>query len=618
MNIILTLLWIVLWNIIFVDIFKERFEKMLPFSLIGASFLLYLSGLIGSLKWGFYFTLVFILFYWVFKVYEFNKNKKWTIPFNNILTTGFYMTIVVYALIVGINWIRGFNHWDDYMHWGSMVKYNYYFDQFYCFDKSFIFAHKDYPPMASLYETIWCYLTNGYSETICIRAMQFLEMSFLLVIFSKIELTKNNIIKTLLSLFVMIIIVLVLPDLSLFYYNSIYVDSLIGIIFGYSLYFVFSKELSIKNSILLALLCSFLILLKQIGLAFYGLILFAILIKVILNYKKIKVKEVLIAAIIVIGTPVLLYLSWRFMVNVANVNGALIGQFSYEDLKIFDIFEIIKGTMGEVWQIETASKFIHALFNRPMFYKPFELSFASSLILINTIFFGICLLFKRKNLKTYFAKMLVYNIGAAGYSFGMLMLYVFAFGPYEGPILASFERYMATYILTGVLLVIFTVYEDFELDWKVVGSVLLITILFIPLNDYSRLKPSTTYSSWGDGLMPYSTLIMENIEPGKKVIMMEQGEKAIHHYIMGYYLMPIEMNAYSFGSPKYQDDIYSVEFKQEDFDKLVLSYDYFYIYMFDDVGNKLLENRVEPSEIKFSKLFEIKKEQGSYTLVPIN
>ncbi|MEA4875914.1 hypothetical protein [Anaerorhabdus sp.] len=617
MSAFIVLLWIVLWNAVFVDVFNEKFEKMLPFSLISAALIVYLGGLVGSLRLGFYLTIGIILFYILYKVCEYCKNKKWNIPFQNIFTTGFVITIVVYFLILGMNWIRGFNHWDDYMHWGSMVKYNVNFDQFYSFDKSFIFAHKDYPPIASLYETIWCFLSGGYNEAYCIYAMQFLEMSFLLILFTKIKLNKENWLSILLSVFIIFTVILVLPDLSLFYYNSIYVDSLIGIIFGYSIYFVFSHELTIKNSFLLSLLCAFLILLKQIGLAFYGLIIFAIVIKVISNYKNINLKKVGMTFLTTISIPILFYLSWKFIISLSNVNGALIGQFSYGDLKVFDIFGIVKGMIGEPWQVETAQTFIEALFTRPMFYQPFKLSYVFSIILINIFLFGISYIFKN-NRKSTFMKMIVFDLGAIGYAFGMLMLYVFAFGPYEGPILASFERYMATYIFAGILLIIYTIFEDFKVSWKSVGSIVLVLILFIPTTDYNRLKPSTTYYSWGDGLMQYAEMLKQHVRPGDKVLMMEQGEKAIHHYILGYYLMPIEMNAYSFGKPKYQDDIYSVEFNQKEFDELLKQYDYFYLYMFDDEGNKLLSSYLDESDIDFSRLFKIVKKQEQVQLVPVN
>ncbi|MEG0563918.1 hypothetical protein [Anaerorhabdus sp.] len=616
-GIMCTLIWIILWNIVFVDVFKEKFEKMLPFSLICAALLVYISGLFGSLRLGFYATLFIILIYICIKVIEYTKHKKWNIPVENILTSGFVITIVVYIMIIGMNWVRGFNHWDDYMHWGSMVKYNFSFDQFYCFDKIFIFAHKDYPPIASLFETIWCYLANGYSETVCIQAMQFLQMSFLLVLFTKIKLNKNSIGKLLLTIGIIMTVILVLPELSFFYYDSIYVDSLIGIMFGYAIYFVFSHELNTKNLLLLSLISTFLILLKQIGLAFYGLILFAIFVKLILNFKELKFKKIIQIIAIVIGIPLVFYLSWKYMVSIADVNGSLTGQFSYSDLKVFDIFGIIKGTIGEQWQIETASKFIHALFDRPMFYKPIQLSYVLSLVVINAIYFMICVFFKRSKFKTYFATMVVYNIGAIGYAFGMLMLYVFAFGPYEGPILASFERYMATYILSGVLIIIFNIFEDFEVNWKSLGCILIAFIVTIPVSHYSRLKPSLTYSSWGDGLKPYAEMLNDKIAPGKSILMMEQEQQGIHHYILGYYLMPLEMNAYSFGAPKYENDVNSVEFSQEEFDELIMQYDYFYIYMFDDEGNKLLQDHINPEEINFSTLFEVKKEQGDYFLVPV-
>lgn len=617
MRALIVLLGIILWNIVFVELFDEKFEKMLPFSLMSAALCVYLSGLLGNLLLGVLVIGVLLLVFSGIKVKQYWKTKKWKFRKEKIVTAGFVATIVFYVILVLVNRVRGFNHWDDYMHWGAMLKYNLEFNQFYAFDQMFIFAHKDYPPIASLFESIWCYLSGGYNEALAMRAIQFLEGSFILVIFSKMSLEKKQLPNIVLGLFIVLVPILLLPDLSLFYFNSLYVDSLIGIIFGFGLYFVFNHQMNMKNGFLLSILLSFLVLLKQVGLAFCGLLLCALVLKFIVTYKKGKVKEKLLVIAMAMGIPAMFYLSWKAVINMADVNGSLVGQFSYGDLKIFDIFRIIQGTGGEGWQIETANLFIQALMKRPMFYQPIQLSFVASMVLIDVIMVGICLIYK-KDQKAYAMKCAVYNVGAIGYAFCMLLLYVFAFGPYEGPILASFERYMATYIYAGVLLIIFTVVDDFEVNWKTLGSISLALILFIPIHDYSRLKPSTSAASWGDGLLPFVDLIKSNVSENENVLMMEQGEKAIHHYIMGYYLMPIEMNAYSFGPPKYEDDIYSVDFTQEEFDALLANYDYFYLYMFDDVGNQLLSKYCKEEDIQFSKLFKIQKEQGVLSLVPVN
>ena len=69
---------------------------------------------------------------------------------------------------------------------------------------------------------------------------------------------------------------------------------------------------------------------------------------------------------------------------------------TYSNLRIFDIFAVLKGIKGEIWQIETAKLFIAALKTKVIFYQPMQLGYIQSLFLINIILIIIVLFTNKK------------------------------------------------------------------------------------------------------------------------------------------------------------------------------------------------------------------------------
>ena len=257
------------------------------------------------------------------------------------------------------------------------------------------------------------------------------------------------------------------------------------------------------------------------------------------------------------------YGSWKILISNMNTDNTLINQFSYSNLRIFDIFAVLKGIKGEAWQIETARSFLTALKTKVIFYQPMQLGYIQSLFLINIILIIISLFIDKKDTKKSLIILLVYDIGAIGYAFGMLMLYVFAFGPYEGPILASFERYMQTYILSGILISIFEIYSfEFKFAGKFKYLLCLLWIIFVPINDYYKLAPCNEYSSWGDGLRPLMENIANNVTINDKVLIIENNVQTINHYIMGYYLMPITIDVVDDGYDVIAGDRFCMEISE--------------------------------------------------------
>ena len=598
---------IILWNIMLSELLKKEYIKVLPISLMVAPLIVYIFGFINHFSYGIYFLGIITIIFYIYKIYQSIKTKQIQFNKNNILNIGTLLSIIVYIYIAYASGNKGFNTWDDYMHWGSMVKYNLEFDSFYCFDSNYIFAHKDYPPIISIYNMIFCFINGGYTEGCCIVAVQYLQLSFLMSLLSNLTLNIKDTFKGIILTIIIILSAIVLPEVGNFFYSSTYTDALIGIMFGYGLYMVMEDDNF--NLITIIILGSFILLLKQIGLAFYALIIFAYLLKLIINsikQKKIN-KNTIIKLLSLIIIPFIFYLSWSLLINNMNANNTLVNQFSYSDLRIWDIFGIIKQTSGEVWQIETVKQFIQAIQTRSMFYQPFQLSYIESIILIEIIYFITVFLHKNHNkINDEIIKGIVYGLGAVGYAIGMLLLYVFAFGPYEGPILASFERYMSSYIFAGIVLVFmeWTLNEEKYLDKYKIYLLLLGTIIFVPINDYHKILPIRNYYSWGDGLKNYTDSLKTVVNEDETMLIIEDNMDTINHYIMGYQIMPMTIDVIDYGYDEVKGDQYCMIPTDEELIEKISNNDYLYVYNLNPELKKQI-NKLYNIEVEEYSLYEV-------------
>ena len=602
MNYVIGFLIVFLLNIIVSDVLKKEFVITLPITLMGTSLLVYLFGFFRHFSYGYYFIGFLVILYVLYKL----KNRSFN--YKLVFNTGTIIIVILYVFLFVISHNKGFNSWDDYMHWGSMLKYNIMYDRFYCLDSNFIFAHKDYPPIMSIYLMIMCFINGGYSEGIAIFATQFLQLAIFISILGSI---KNNIKKLIWGIVLIIVICLVpicLPDIGSFFYSSLYTDALVGILFGYSLFNAVANN-NRFNLVSLSISLSFLIMLKQIGLAFVGLVIMAFVVKLAFNYKKVNKKSI-VQLIFIIAIPIMFYGSWKILISNMNTDNTLINQFSYSNLRIFDIFAVLKGIKGETWQIETARSFLTALKTKVIFYQPMQLGYVQSLFLINIILIIIVLFTNKKCTKKSLIILLIYDVGAIGYAFGMLMLYVFAFGPYEGPILASFERYMQTYILSGILISIFEIYSfEFKFAGKFKYLLCLLWIIFVPVNDYYKLAPCNEYTSWGDGLRPLMENIANNVTINDKVLIIENNVQTINHYIMGYYLMPITIDVVDDGYDVIAGDRFCMEISETQLQEKIKNSDYLYI---DSINDKLIEQikSITNYEVEVYHLYKIENDMN--------
>jgi len=602
MRSILVLLYILAAGALFADCFRKKFEETLAFALISIALLAAAAGMLGSFRAGILVSIGGMAAYFLWRLAAVHKGGRKP-DRKQIFSSGFYLTIFLFLLVLALNWVRGFTHYDDFQHWGPMVQYNVLFDRVYTFDHAHFFAHKDYPPIIASFETVWCILSGGFSEAYAIRAIQFLSFSFLLPLCCRGRKEKNAVLCMLLSIAAIVIVQLTVPDLALFFYSSLYVDCMIAICYGFGLYYVFQIDTDSPGDLFLAsLYLTFTAMIKQISIAFAGLLLICILIRMIRGRKQSRRAHYGYRWLLVL-LPAAAYLGWSWFAGHVPATGPLIGQFSVRDILDADIPGILSGRSGASWQQETVRAFAAALGSRYILWQPFKLGYTASILLVNLLFLPF-LLQKGRRADTVI-RLAVYDIGAAGYAFGMLLLYLTSFGPAEGPTLASYERYLGTYVLAGFILLLCLVYEYFRESVKAETAALAVVICLSEWKGYRYLLPSTTHESWGDSLYPVAKTLADEIPAGSSLLIMEQGEKDLTGEIFQFYLEPMAVEAGTYAQTKADTDSFTVVLTLEEFEQKLSQYDYFYLYSVDDETYYYLQNCFDQKEIVANALYKV-------------
>lgn len=143
-------------------------------------------------------------------------------------------------------------------------------------------------------------------------------------------------------------------------------------------------------------------------------------------------------------TPAVSYSIWNHYIT----NLGLTGQFSFEIINVGTIIRILAGG-GDYIQHLTYVKFIRALFTTNLGTGIFSMTYVSAVLLAFCILAVLAYLFRtvvhRGEIPQY---AVLFAVGSAGYAFTMLVLYMFCYSEGEMSVLASYERYMSTYILS--------------------------------------------------------------------------------------------------------------------------------------------------------------------------
>ena len=191
MGFIIPLIYI-LGNVILVKrFFIKSFELILPLSLVLSTLLVYMIGLLTNISIGINFILIMGVGAIGLELYDSIRSKSINMAF---FSPSFVVFVFLYTIVYFMNLNRLFSAWDEFSHWGPMVKEMLRLDTYYTVPESTLFLHKNYPPIISLFETIWCYILGGYREGYLYRSLQLLSFSFFFPFLKFLELDRKSVV----------------------------------------------------------------------------------------------------------------------------------------------------------------------------------------------------------------------------------------------------------------------------------------------------------------------------------------------------------------------------------------------------------------------------------------
>lgn len=567
---------------------KRSFGKCLPLSMMLSAFLLFFSQLIfGTFNVGF---IVGVIFAFASIVLGIIYRRRWNEYKKLLFTSGFIVFLTVYVLVFIYDLARGFSVWDEFSHWGMMLKEMTRLDKFYYVETSNLMVHKDYPPIMQLFELFWIKLCGGeFNETFALRALHTFELTLFVPFVTEKVAEKKNCVKSILVGVAMTLsvafIILLFDQHGVF--QTIYTDYVMAVVVAYLVVTVFvSQKVDWFEILALSIGGGFLLLLKQMGLPLYLMIL-CLFVGIIIvregrrtvDYLKSKNKWKIMVAALMLLSPFILWFVWgRLVADVSQ-------QFSLSSSNLKELADVLLGG-GEDWQRFTAKKYLLALGEQGISTSYVQMSFIQGIVLfVGTMW----LVWKEAKGKLDKRKMVWTTVllvfGALGYSGVMLLLYVTSFGSYEGPILASYERYMGTYLMM-LLLVVFLVMSWHVLKEGKRGIVYLacaVLSLVIAPGAYSRLYP---YIMKTDNNVWYSNIadkLTEKLGADEKVFIIAQ-DKVGFNYYFEYYATPMLANSYGYNWP-IDEEVDAEEY----FESVVLpqlgSFNYLYVANVDEKFN---------------------------------
>ena len=195
----------------------------------------------------------------------------------------------------------------------------------------------------------------------------------------------------------------------------------------------------------------------------------------------------------------------------------------------------------------------------------------------------------------------------------MLNTYVFCFGPYEGPNLASADRYMDTFILIMfylMIMIVFFIYDKTN-DYRIPIIVFCVLLLLNKSSNLKNIAPQISLKE-PDQYEIAGNYLTDNVLDNSRVFIIAQQSSGSYQYFVKYYAKPIVVNLSDYSLPSEPDVYYKNYLKT-----ILHGYDYVFIINTDESLNVYYED-IFGNDLKNNLLMKIEKSDKDITLKRIN
>jgi len=435
-------------------LFRQKFGRMLPGTFILSVLVMYISGFVFStFLYGFLLLMFGAI---IFPLVLFVKCKDDKHELNYFFTYGLFSFIIIYFILLFVDYGRHLGAFDELMYWGKMVKEMWRLDAFYSIPESTMFIHKSYPPFMSLFELLWCYIASYFSESLISLSLHVFMIGILVVPFNERVMDDSRI--SLKQIVFSVISIMCFLHLIVFFdapmeiyttFNTIYVDIVLGILFAYNL--LCAREIVASgfnaNSIFFFLSSAALVLTKDTGLCLFMVSVFYLLISLLrlVNLKSINKKKTIILSLLIVGV-FCISAHWKVFTTVQMANDT--------NLSLLDMFEesIESSNISKTMQIAT-NYFYEIMSFSIVNHGYIRINFTHFLIALICLY---VLCYKNIQIIDRYLFFLM-TFGAFGYILLYLLVYAIYMShadPAEAMSFNSLPRYFTTYVISYVLVIV--------------------------------------------------------------------------------------------------------------------------------------------------------------------
>ena len=533
--------WVVFGN-------KKSFGVSLPATLTGTTLLIYFSQMLfHTFDIGIYACMVAAVSAVILLILR-RKDHDFI---SRCFSEGFFVFLAICLFFLVMDYGRWLSEWDEYSHWGKMVREMFRIDGFYSEPQSNLLVHKDYPPFAVIFEMLWCRFSGGYSAGNATMGLHVLGFSMVLPLSLEqlaSEKKTDRLQKFLCKLAIVVAFLLLIFQFNHVQPMTIYLDLFLPLFYVSLILMASDGELRRSGfGFATLLLGQFgLIITKQMGLAFVLLVWFFYTMLEIMDrvpenkglQEKRRNRVIILAvqSLALLITPAISYSIWNRYITRLGLSG----QFSFEKISIGAVLKILSGG-GDYIQHITYVKYIRALFTTNLGTGIFSMTYVSAVLLAFCILaVMVCLFWTVVRKREMLQYAVLFALGSAGYAFTMLVLYMFCYSEGEMSVLASYERYMSTYVLSEyaiLFLLLIRLLARKKIDvctYPVALGMLGVGLLTVGTDGLSQLMPQMFWEKDVDYKEQADDI--QRLTPAGAEVFLISSHNDVYTYFLSYYL----------------------------------------------------------------------------------
>jgi hypothetical protein len=576
---------------------KIEFAALIPSSIFLSIIWVTIFGIFNQLYFGLLALPIAISLIFAIALLRIWKNQA-TSPLNGYPNPA--VLVFVFFAYLTFKFTRGmqFYIWDEFTHWGLSAKATYLFDALGPLSPAYV-NNPQYPPGLSVFSYMISKIQGSWDESNVFWAYHLIIISVFTSVIANFK--WKQLAQVLFAMALMVYSSVIFFDT----YMNVYADSILGIVFAYSFYLA-TRVSTLTNTwqfanYLISLVA--LLLIKDIAIVFAIITIGAIAInrlsQSIGNGQKFSsnlfkfFKTLAVSALVLYGTRFI----W-FSFAGKNLKNGTQGAIAYSGQK----FSQFNSQSPEA--INIRNSFLEKLSRNDFSYtdaSPHSIYWWAGLLFIPLVVSALFYKSTKQRILV-LTNTVILIIGFTLYLFTLYLTYLTVFVKVESASLASFDRYVGTYLTAVIIFLSFLAVTElrefkivrFEKQFKklfkpnLIPSLTLFLCIFLITNAPTQrintyLQESTEYSTLVR--IPFQDLknrfAHSNFKTDDKIWVITQHKHGFEFYLLQYELLPASVPAFPFsiGTPYNSEDIWTeTKMTKEKWDKALDNFDYVVIF----------------------------------------